>query len=30
LAGWYFITVFFAYTSLFLNTAVIYDLKKVI
>lgn len=30
MASWYFLTLFFSYTSLFLNTAVIYDLKKVI
>ena len=30
LAGWYFMTLFFSYTSLFLNTTIIYDLKKVI
>lgn len=30
LAAWYFTTIFVSYTSLFLNTTVIYDLKKVI
>lgn len=30
LRTWYFITLFFSYTSLFLNTAIIYDLKQVI
>lgn len=30
MAAWYFTTLFFSYTSLFLNTTIIYDLKKVI
>lgn len=30
MASWYFITLFVSYTSLFLNTTIIYDLKKVI
>lgn len=30
LKSWYFLTLFFSYLSLFLNTAIIYDLKKVL
>lgn len=30
LSAWYFLTMFFSYSSLFLNATVIYDLKKVI